>query len=261
VPPPSRPSLHCWFALCALTVGAGLFLNGARASAQERIGGGPYARTNTFGVFTGFSNDSSHIVVGLAERRKLLNIGFEYDRRLHLGGLVDWQYSIDVMPVSLEGDPMTRLVVKQTSPTPATYTYSMAPEVTCAPMTEPYVVESAGGSIDSGTETASCGGRRWTMGEAISPLGFEWNFLPRHRLQPLLTAHGGTMFSRREIPILGASSLNFTFAGGAGVEYFLSPARSIRVEYRVHHISNAHTAVLNPGIDNGMLRFSFCFGR
>ena len=69
------------------------------------------------------------------------------------------------------------------------------------------------------------------------------------------------MFSRREIPILGASSLDFTFASGAGMELFLSPKRSMRVEYRVHHISNAHTAVLNPGIDNGVLRLSFCFGR
>lgn len=244
-----------------LAMSTGLSLTGPHASAQDRVEPHGYVRTNTFGVFTGFSNDSSHIVLGLAQHRKLLDIGLEYNRRLHVGGLVNWQYSIEIMPIALEGDPMTRVRVSQTAPTVATYTYSMAPEVACGPVTISYVIETTNGLIYSGTETASCGGRRWTMGEAISPLGFEWNFMPRRRVQPLLTAHGGTMFSHRRIPIAGAASMNFTFAGGAGIEFFLSPSRSVSVEYRVHHISNAGTAMLNPGIDNGVLRFSYCFGR
>lgn len=260
MPSSIRTPLSCWFTLSTAVVLLGLLLRGPDASAQDRVGPHSFTRANTFGVSVGFSGDSSHIVVGLAEHRKLLNIGFEYDRRLHAGGLVNWQYSLEVMPIALESDPMTRVVVKQIEPTSATYTYSMAPEVTCGPVTIPYV-EVASGSTYFGTETASCGGRRWTMGEAISPLGFEWNFLPRRRLQPLITAHGGTMFSRRTIPVLNAGSMNFTFSGGAGVEYFLSPRRSVRVEYRVHHISNADTANLNPGIDNGVVRLSFCFGR
>jgi hypothetical protein len=256
----SRTFLPRWIALNAVAVLLGFVLEMPHASAQERTSPRSFIRTNTFAVFTGFSNDSSHIVVGLAQRRKLLNIGLEYDRRLHAGGLVNWQYSIEVMPIALESDPMTQIVVNQTSPTAATYTYSMSPEVTCGPVTEPYL-EIADGSTYSGTQTAGCGGRRWTMGEAISPLGFEWNFLPGRRIQTLFTAHAGSMFSRRTIPVLDAGSMNFTFEFGAGVEFFLSATRSIRAEYRVHHISNAGTANLNPGIDNGVIRLSFCFGR
>lgn len=220
-----------------------------------------FARTITFGVFAGYSNDSSHILVGLTQGRRLLNVGFSFDRRLHVGNLVNWRYDMEFMPVALESDPVAQVEVQQSAPDPQTYTYSVGPPVSCAPQTEQYTGVMSDGSTYSGTATATCTGRRWTMGGAISPLGMDWNFMPRHRNQPFFDAHGGSMFSTRVIPILGAAQMNFTFDGGIGIEHFLSPTRSVRIEYRIHHISNAGTASLNPGVDNGMFRLSFCFGR
>jgi hypothetical protein len=52
----------------------------------------PYARRNSYGVLMAYSNDSSHILLGDAEQRKLLNIGVSYSRRLLLTHVVDWQY-------------------------------------------------------------------------------------------------------------------------------------------------------------------------
>lgn len=233
----------------------------AAAAAADFPGEPYYARINTFGAFAGYSNDSSHILVGLSEGRKLLNFGFFYGRRLHVGNLVDWQYEIEVMPVALESDPLGRIVVQQSTPDPQTYSYISDPPISCATQTQEYTGFSSNGSDYSGTETIGCAGRRWTMGEAISPLGMEWNFLTRMRTQPFFDAHAGSMFSTHIIPIPGAASKNFTFSGGIGIERFLSPGRSVRIEYRIHHISNAGTASLNPGIDNGMLRVGFCFGR
>ncbi len=234
----------------------------ARGAAGQEFPRAPYfARVNTFGFFAGFSNDSSHILVGLAEQRKLLNIGFSYDRRLHVGNVVNWQYDLEAMPVALESDPLARIVVQQSAPDAESYTYYAAPPITCGAESSEYSGEEAGGSTYTGTETVTCGGRRWTYGEAISPLGLDWNFLPRRRTQPYFDVHGGSMFTSRVIPIAGAAAKNFTFDGGVGLEWFLSPARSLRAEFRLHHISNADTANLNPGIDNGMFLVSYCFGR
>jgi opacity protein-like surface antigen len=113
----------------------------------------------------------------------------------------------------------------------------------------------------SGTFTQTCHGRQWTIGEGISPVGFQWNFLPQRKTQPFLIGHGGYMYSTQPIPISTAGSFNFTFDFGAGLELFHSKNRSIRAEYRIRHISNHGTAHDNPGIDNGLFQLTYSFGR
>jgi opacity protein-like surface antigen len=99
------------------------------------------------------------------------------------------------------------------------------------------------------------------MGEAMSPIGFQWNFLPARKTQPFVDAHGGYMFSTKPIPVYDAGSFNFTFDIGAGLEVYRSRTQSVRVEYRFHHISNHNTANANPGIDNGLFQVTYSFGR
>ena len=96
--------------------------------------------------------------------------------------------------------------------------------------------------------------------DSLSPAGLRWNFLPRHKTQFFASAHGGYMFSTQAIPLNGAGSFNFTFDVGAGLEFYRSRNRSIRLEYRYHHISNNNSADLNPGIDNGLIQAMYCFG-
>ncbi|HTW48889.1 MAG TPA: acyloxyacyl hydrolase [Acidobacteriaceae bacterium] len=221
-----------------------------------------YDRGNTLGIFAAYSNDSSHILLGQAEQRKILNIGASYTRRILVGRVVNWQYSGELLPVALESDPLSRETVQQVMPTAATLTYvNQDPLVQCAPTTIPYNIELPNGEVFAGTETYSCFGRRWTIGEAISPVGFQWNFMPRRRLEPFLSAHGGYMYSTRPIPIDDSGSFNFTFDFGAGLELYRSHSQSIRVEYRYHHISNHGTAYENPGIDNGVVQLSWTLGR
>jgi opacity protein-like surface antigen len=80
-------------------------------------------------------------------------------------------------------------------------------------------------------------------------------------MQPFLVAHGGYMYSTQPIPTQNAGSFNFTFDFGAGLELYRTGTRSIRIEYRFHHLSNHNTASFNPGVDNGMIQVSYCFGR
>lgn len=132
--------------------------------------------------------------------------------------------------------------------------------IQCAPLTSTYNF-ILNGITYSGTEVYTCYGRRWAMGEAISPFGLKLNFAPRRKLQPFLIGHGGYMYSTQEIPVRGAGSFNFTFDGGIGVEFYLSNTKFIRADYRYHHLSNNNTANVNPGVDNGILQLTYAFGR
>ncbi len=248
--------------LCSLT----LSICAASALAQSKVESPYYARVNTFGVFGAYSGDSSHILMGGAENRKLLNFGVSYGRKLMLGRVVNWQYNVELLPVALESDPMGYFVNNRTSPTVATYTGSLGyTTLSCAPVTTSYsyiITYPNGGTITySGAQTDSCSGRRWTIGEGISPVGFQWNFLPRNKLQPFLIGHGGYMYSTQPIPVQAAGSFNFTFDLGAGFELYRSKTKSLRAEYRFHHISNHGTASQNPGIDNGLFQVTYAFGR
>jgi hypothetical protein len=69
------------------------------------------------------------------------------------------------------------------------------------------------------------------------------------------------MYTTHPIPADNAGSFNFTFDIGAGIELYRTATRSMRVEYRFHHISNAYTAQFNPGIDSGVFQFTYAFGK
>jgi hypothetical protein len=233
------------------------------ATAQTPSENPYYARVNTIGIFTAYSNDSSHILLGNAEQRKLFDVGISYNRRIFLDRIVNWQYSGEILPVALEGDPQSRVVENQTYPTVATQVYnSQETLVSCAPYTQPYTQYLVNGTVySSGTYTVSCAGRNWNIGEALSPVGMQWNFLPRLKTQPFFTGHGGYMYTTHPIPVASAGSFNFTFDLGAGIELYRSKTRSVRAEYRYHHISNHETAEQNPGIDNGLFQVTYSFGR
>lgn len=229
------------------------------ARAQTGADAPAYARKQTFGIFTAYSNDSSHMLLGIAERRKLFDLGVSYNRRILAGRVVDWEYSAELLPVALESDPLSRSVVVETAPEASTTVYSGGAALTCDVMVRPYTY-TASGVTYTGTAYDYCHGRQWTIGTAFSPVGLQWNFLTRHRLQPFANGHGGYMYSTRPIPESYAGAFNFTFDFGAGAEWFRTRSQSIRLEYRYHHISNHNTALENPGVDSGLFQLSYTFG-
>lgn len=219
-----------------------------------------YTRLNTFSAFGAYSWDSSHMFLGFSQNRQLLNFGVAYSRRLVQGRHVNWQYNAEVMPVALESDPVVHSVINQQTPVVETFTADFRQWNACIPRSESYSNQGPDGVVFSGTMTVSCD-RTWTVGEAMSPVGFQWNFRPSHKIQPIIIGHGGYMYSTRPIPVDYAGSFNFTFDIGAGVEIYRSQTRSIRADYRYHHISNDDTAEYNPGIDSGLLQVTYSFGR
>lgn len=220
-----------------------------------------YGNVSSLGVFGEYSDTSSHILIGEARNRKLFDLGVSYSHQLaHIGG-TSLQYMGELRPVMLESDPITDQTNVEISPPPAvTYINNGPLAQACHPSATTYTSVSQG-VIHTDEFTESCPGRRWTYGAGMSPVGFKWNFLVRSRFQPIFTGLAGMMFSTQQIPVNDASSWNFTFEFGAGVEYFRSSNRSIRAEWRFHHISNDFTARENPGIDSGLFQLTYSFGR
>jgi hypothetical protein len=252
------PHTSCLLFLVILMAPA---ISSSHLTAQTKAESTYYSRANTYAVFFAYSPDSSHMLLGSAEHRMLLDIGASYSRRLFLNHAVNWQYSGELLPVALESDPLSRVVENQTTPAIATYTYDQGPVVDCAPASAPYVEYLENGAVFSaGTYTLTCYRRRWTIGEAMSPVGFQWNFLPGRKTQPFFVGHGGSMYSTQPIPMPDAGSFNFTCDLGAGLEFYRSKTKSIRAELRYHHISNHGTALENPGIDNLLYQVTYSFG-
>lgn len=238
-----------------------LIATAGSASAQRPADTATWSRRNTFGFFGAWANDSSHILLGDAVNRRLLNLGVSWNRRLLLRRHVLWYYEAEFMPVALDSDPLQKTAITYTSTDPnlpGTNTVHFA-DATVGPCHP----SSGSGSLPNFytyTYVATCQ-RRWTIGQAMTPFGLRWNYRPARRLQPFLDGHGGFMYSTQPIPVATAGSFNFLFDIGAGFEWYRSHSHSIRFEYRYHHLSNDNTAPSNPGIDNGLFQLTWAFGR
>lgn len=221
-----------------------------------------FGSKNTYSVFFDYSNDSSHIVLGSAEGRKFTELGFQYERRLKFGQYLVWKYAAEFRPLIAQSDLTVLETIVQTSP-PPTQTTVITPiaSLACRPSSENFSFMNPNtGVLSAGTFDISCG-RRWTYVEGLSPLGTRINLLPRRRWQPTGSILTGFLLSSKKIPIDTGGSFNFMFQVGAGVEYFRTSTQSIRFEYQLQHFSNAYTAQTNYGVDNGLFKLTYSFGK
>ena len=224
---------------------------------------GSVRRRNTFGIYVEYSNDSSHMVLGIAEDRKLVALGGSYALRLWRSHVGDLRYIVEARPVLMVSDPVMHSTVTITPivppGAPSTSISQTEPTTACHPGTYQETVQFPNESLD--VKVIDTCDRRWVFAQGFSPVGFQYGFRPGHRLQPLLTSTAGYVFSTTPIPVSNAGSFNFTFDMGVGLEWFRTRNQSIQFEYRYHHISNHFTADANPGVDNGVFKLTYAFGR
>jgi opacity protein-like surface antigen len=221
-----------------------------------------FGRKNTYSAFFDYSSDSSHIILGSAEGRKFTEFGFQYERRLKFGRHLVWKYTAELRPLIAESDLTVLETVVQTSP-PPTQTTAIPPiaSLACKPLSRSFSFTNPNtGVLNVGTFDISCG-RRWTYVEGLSPLGTRINLLPRKRWQPTGSILAGFLLSAKKIPIDTGGSFNFMFQVGAGAEYFRTSTQSIRLEYLLQHFSNADTAQTNYGVDSGLFKLTYTFGK
>ncbi len=77
---------------------------------------------------------------------------------------------------------------------------------------------------------------------------YEHRWLPGGRVRPVLRIGAGMVFTNRAVPV-GETRYNFSLFAGGGLEFEVARGRSLTLEYRLHHISNADTGFRNPGIN------------
>jgi hypothetical protein len=233
------------------------------SAANAQIGDATsFGSKNTYSAFFEYSNDSSHILLGSSPNRKFTSLGVQYERRLISNHLLVWRYAAEFRPLILESDPTANQTVTITAPPPM-ITFIEPPGATfqCIAGQKTFSgTDPNTGIFHSETILTTCG-RRWTYAQGLSPAGTRINLLSHRRLQPTASFFAGYMLSAKQIPINSAGAFNFTFEFGAGLEYYQSQSRSIRLEYQIQHFSNAYTAQENPGVDSGLFKLTYSLGR
>jgi opacity protein-like surface antigen len=240
-----------WGLVCVL-----LLLLVTPAAITQTIDTTAYGGRQTFAVFFDYSNDSSHIALGTALDRKFTELGFQYEYRLKTNRKMTWKYTGEFRPLIAVRDVTTSVLATLTTPFGA-QTFYQAPTATLGCVAGSRTISLG---PDSETIDITCG-HRWTYVEGVSPLGTRINLRPRSRWQPTASVITGLLLSAKKIPVDTAGSFNFTFQLGAGIEYFRTPTQSIRLEYQLQHFSNAYTAETNPGVDDGLFKLTYAFGR
>src|SRR5512146_3139231 len=92
-------------------------------------------------------------------------------------------------------------------------------------------------------------------GAAINPLLAKYNFTRGHKLVPFFEAVGGIIFTNKNFPPGDTAQINFNSGAGVGFNLFTRNNRSIALDLRALHISNASIGNHNPGI-NASLQFT-----
>ena len=212
-----------------------------------------FSGLNTWGVFGEYSPTSSHIFLGVSEERRIVILGGEYARRLHLNRWMGLYYVAQVRPLVLEGDPAV-VGYQDVSSHQVVVRLPVAKRVDVVDRTSVF-------PLPGNVQARFFYERQWTYSAGVNPLGIKLNLGPRHRLQPVILGAAGCLVSTRDMPVDHASTFNFSFEFGAGFEWFYRPARSMRIDYRIHHISSAYIGTKNPGVDSGIFQVTYSFGR
>ncbi|HEX7962892.1 MAG TPA: acyloxyacyl hydrolase [Terriglobales bacterium] len=208
----------------------------AVCAAQSKPSSGVFTRAergggNEFTVWGGYSPNSPKLI-GVTEDRHVTMLGFGYARVMLANEVVAWKFTIDTVPLILVSQPtLGGTEIAQPSRVPAQFRSVLS--------------------------------RRTTYGIGLMPVGFQFNFRPRKRIQPFAAINGGFgFFAARDVPVPASANFNFMFSAGPGVQIFTSESRSITFGYRFHHISNADTGnPFNPGIDSNFFYAGYSFHR
>jgi len=86
-------------------------------------------------------------------------------------------------------------------------------------------------------------------GSGVSPVGFQWGFLPLNRLQPFLSMNAGFLYFDQQVLSTQGSEFMYSIDYGAGFNIFHHGNQAVTVGYRYQHLSNANISIHNPGTD------------
>jgi hypothetical protein len=225
-------------------------LSGWGAAAQSQQTGG-FGGVESVGITSSYSPDSSHILIGEAEQRRIWTAGVQYTRLLGSSYKTRWDFEASLLPFYQESDPTA--IGTEVTIAGHTYVSSQAPvRITTVPRGPIGYVTADGTTMP----VYGLYGRRTTNGGSLSPLGARATWFQQSRIQPSFSLNLGFVLAARDIPVDNAYKFNFLFSFGPGVQVFATSRSSVRLEYIFRHISNASLGDVNPGIDQGVFRLT-----
>ena len=89
--------------------------------------------------------------------------------------------------------------------------------------------------------------RKRVYGSGVSPVGFQWDFLPLHRVQPFFSGDGGFIYFDDRVLSPQGSQFMYTIDYGTGVNIFHHKNQAITIGYRYQHLSNANISHAQSG--------------
>jgi len=157
----------------------------------------------------GLSFGNIHLF-GFSDNRRILPVGFEYDRH-SFGGLIGSKvdYVAEILPLVLLNEP-------------ARY------------------------SLNGRALTKD---RQWQYGAGLTPIGVRMIWRPAGSLQPYLIGKGGVLYFKNRVLSPEGTHLQFSAEFGGGVEKAITNRIGWRLGYTDFHFSNANIGRHNPGID------------
>ena len=231
----------------------------------------PDSSKRAWSIFTEYSPGSSHIILGVAREREFVTVGAGFTQRLFQNSVWSLGYRAEVRPLMVESDPVQ---------TGQYYNINLPPIGSFPGQQEsgyyrlPHEMPVLSTGLRSVNHTFTYKGqtyfqdytftygRRWTYVAGLSPAGLQAKFLPRSRIQPVFTLMTGFTISTRDVPVFDSSAFNFTFSFGAGFDFLERPKHSMRLEYRIQHLSNAYLGTgIDPGIDSQIVHVGYSWGR
>jgi hypothetical protein len=131
----------------------------------------------------------------------------------------------------------------------ARWTFSWAPELTPFLLLTKNPEYRLAPSPETGRYVRIQDGRAPVVGFGMAPIGLEWDVRLSPRVETYAAGALGCLWFTRDTPVLFARKFNFTAEFGGGLLLHLDDRHRLRVGYKFHHFSNAHTAPENPGVD------------
>jgi len=107
------------------------------------------------------------------------------------------------------------------------------------------------------TTFVEAGKTTWAAG---ANLLYEHHFAVKGRVLPVWKFGAGLLYADRAIPE-GETQFNFSVISALGFDFMVTDSSALFVGYRFHHVSNANTGNLNPGINAHTVIFGLSFYR
>lgn len=201
-----------------------------RNNNSRDINSSDFDEKNELSVWGGFAPDMPRVFGG-SRPSSYGQVAVRYSRRIATSDYLAIKYTIDFIPL-------------------AVINYERRPIVQIAPNT--FIVQR-----DKTTNYAF----------GLTPVGFQLHLRRKAKIQPFISANAGLLIFNKTIPDdrsavfpdRNGKHLNFTLAGGGGVDFLTDAGRTFTVGFKFHHISNASTGNINPGFDQNLFYVGYTF--